>query len=364
MPTPIPSVRTDGPELEFDFPGLLIGVAEYEEGPTGLTVFYFPHGVMAAVDVRGGAAATINTDRLRLGYDQPTVRAIFFTGGSSYGLEAASGIMAELLAMRGNATPSTPAGTTTAPAGGPVAWEMIPTVTGAVVFDFRGRDNPIYPDKQLGRAAIQGARAGRFPLGARGAGRMVNVGKFFGAAFMESAGQGGAFRQAGPTKIAAFTVVNSVGVIVDRAGRVVRGNLDPETGLRSTLAADLNDGSTVRKKRARAVPEPVPPGSPSNADFAFDGQKSPGGGNTTLTVLVTNQQLTHPQLSRLAVQTHTSMARAIQPFHTEKDGDVLFAVTTGKARNPDLEFEELAAHAAEAAWDAVLSAVPRTENAR
>ena len=350
MPTPTPSVRTDGPELEFDFPGLLIGVAEYEEGPTGLTVFYFPQGVMAAVDVRGGAAATINTDRLRLGYDQPTVRAIFFTGGSSYGLEAASGIMAELLAMRDNATPSTPAGATTAPAGGPVAWEMIPTVTGAVVFDFRGRDNPIHPDKQLGRAAIQGARAGRFPQGARGAGRMVNVGKFFGPAFMESAGQGGAFRQTGPTKVAVFTVVNSVGVIVDRAGRVVRGNLDPETGSRSTLAADLNDGSAVRKKRARAVPEPVP--------------QSPGGGNTTLTVLVTNQQLTHPQLSRLALQTHTSMARAIQPFHTEKDGDVLFAVTTGAVRNPDLEFEELAAHAAEAAWDAVLSAVPGTKKAR
>jgi len=348
MPTPIPSVRTDGPELKFDFPGLLIGVAEYEEGPTGLTVFYFPQGVMAAVDVRGGAAATINTDRLRLGYDQPTVRAIFFTGGSSYGLEAASGIMAELLAMRGNAT----------------HWEMIPTVTGAVVFDFRGRDNPIYPDKQLGRAAMQGARAGRFPLGARGAGRMVNVGKFFGPAFMESAGQGGAFRQAGATKIAAFTVVNSVGVIVDREGQVARGNLDPETGLRSTLAADLDDASAARKKRARAAPEPVPPGSPSNTDFALDGQKSPGGSNTTLTVLVTNQQLTHPQLSRLAVQTHTSMARAIQPFHTEKDGDVLFAVTTGEARNPDLEFEELAAHAAETTWDAVLSAVPRTKNAR
>ncbi|MGA2991678.1 MAG: P1 family peptidase, partial [Candidatus Korobacteraceae bacterium] len=330
MPTPVPCVRTDGPQIEFDFSGLLIGVAEYEEGPTGLTVFYFPQGVMAAVDVRGGAAATINTDRLRLGYDQPTVRAVFFTGGSSYGLEAASGIMAELLAIRGRAT-LTPAGATTA-TGGAVAWEMIPTVTGAVVFDFRGRDNAIHPDKPLGRAAIQGARAGHFPVGERGAGRMVNVGKFFGPAFMESAGQGGAFRQAGATKVAVFTVVNSVGVIVDRAGRVVRGNFDPESGLRSTLAQDLADGSAARKKLARVYPESTPP--------------SPGGGNTTLTMLVTNQQLTHPQLSRMALQTHTSMARAIQPFHTEKDGDVLFAATTGEVRNPDLEFEELAAHAA------------------
>ncbi len=331
MTIPTPQIRFDGPAIEFCFPGLLIGIAEYDEGPTGLTVFHFPKGVMTAVDVRGGAAATINTDRLRLGYDQPTVRAIFFTGGSSYGLEAASGIMAELLALRGHAT----------------AWEMIPTVTGAVVFDFRGRNNAIHPDKELGRAALRAAREGQFALGAHGAGRLVNVGKFFGPAFMESSGQGGAFRQIGEVKIAAFSVVNSVGVIVGRDGRVVRGNFDPQTGLRRTLAQDLDDGTAARKRSARGVAEPLP------ASAAPE--------NTTLTVVVVNQRLTYAQLSRLAVQTHTSMARGIQPFHTEKDGDVLYAVTTGEVQNSGLEFEELASYAAELAWDAVLSAVPPLE---
>ncbi|MGA2963175.1 MAG: P1 family peptidase [Candidatus Korobacteraceae bacterium] len=329
MTIPTPQIRFDGPAIEFDFPGLKVGVAEYDEGPTGLTVFHFPEGVMAAVDVRGGAAATINTDRLRLGYDQPTVRAIFFTGGSSYGLEAASGIMAELLALRGHAT----------------AWEMIPTVTGAVVFDFRGRNNAIHPDKELGRAALRAAREGHFPLGAHGAGRLVNVGKFFGPAFMESSGQGGAFRQVGEVRLAAFSVVNSVGVIVDRDGRVVRGNCDPQTALRRTLAQDLNDGTATRKRSVTAaVAEPLP------ASAAPE--------NTTLTVVVVNQRLTYAQLSRLAIQTHTSMARGIQPFHTEKDGDVLYAVTTGEVESTSLEFEELASYAAELAWDAVLSAVP------
>ncbi len=329
MTTLTPQIRFDGPAIEFCFPGLLIGVAEYEEGPTGLTVFHFPKGVMAAVDVRGGAAATINTDRLRLGYDQPTVRAIFFSGGSSYGLEAASGIMAELLALRGNAT----------------AWEMIPTVTGAVVFDFRGRNNAIHPDKELGRAALRAAREGCFPLGAHGAGRLVNVGKFFGPTFMESSGQGGAFRQVGEVKLAAFSVVNSVGVIVGRDGRVVCGNFDPHTGLRHTLAQDLNDGTATRKRSVgRAVAEPLPPSATRE--------------NTTLTVVVVNQKLSYAQLSRLAIQTHTSMARGIQPFHTEKDGDVLYAVTTGEVESSGLEFEELASYAAELAWDAVLSAVP------
>ncbi len=329
MTIPTPRIRFDGPALEFCFPGLLIGAAEYEEGPTGLTVFHFPKGVMAAVDVRGGAAATINTDRLRLGYDQPAVRAIFFTGGSSYGLEAASGIMAELLVLGGHAT----------------AWEMIPTVTGAVVFDFRGRNNAIHPDKELGRAALRAACEGRFPLGAQGAGRMVHVGKFFGPTFMESSGQGGAFRQVGDVKLAAFSVVNSIGVVVGRDGRVVRGNFDPLTAQRRTLAQDLNDGTAQRKRSvASPIAEPLPVSATPE--------------NTALTVVAVNQKLSYTQLNRLAIQTHTSMARGIQPFHTERDGDVLYAVTTGEVESTGLEFEELASYAAELAWDAVLSAVP------
>jgi len=55
LPRPLPKVHKDGPSLRFDFPGMMVGIAEYEEGPTGTTVFYFPDGVKGAVDVRGGA---------------------------------------------------------------------------------------------------------------------------------------------------------------------------------------------------------------------------------------------------------------------------------------------------------------------
>ncbi len=162
---------------------------------------------------------------------------------------------------------------------------------------------------------------------------------------MESSGQGGAFRQVGDVKLAAFSVVNSVGVIVGRDGRVVRGNFDPQTAQRRTLAQDLNDGkASLKRGVASAVAEPLPSATAAE--------------NTTLTVVVVNQKLTYAQLSRLAIQTHTSMARGIQPFHTEKDGDVLYAVTTGEVESTGLEFEELASYAAELAWDAVLSAVP------
>lgn len=318
--SPVPQTSFTGPVLEFDFPDLHIGVAEYEDGPTGATVFHFPAGAMAAVDVRGGAAATVNTERLRLGHERPTVRAVVFAGGASYGLEAAAGVMAELLERDRQAT----------------HWERVPTVTGAVVYDFRHRSNAIYPDKQLGRAALAAALPGRFPLGPQGAGRCVHVGKLFGPRYMESAGQGGAFRQIGRVKIAVFTVVNAVGAIVDREGRVVRGNRAPESGLRTSFAADLLDGTGQRKRELE--PQPIAPLE-----------------NTTLTLLVINRRVRHLELGRLAIQTHTSLARAIQPFHTEHDGDVLFAVSTGEVEDTEISVQDLAVYAGEEAWDAVLS---------
>jgi len=81
-------------------------------------------------------------------------------------------------------------------------------------------------------------------------------------------------------------------------------------------------------------------------------------GNTTLTLVVTNQKLPFWALERLAVQVHGSMNRAIQPFATEDDGDVLYAVTTDEVDNPALSPMDLGVVASELAWDAVLSSVP------
>ena len=72
----VPRTSFSGPALELDFADLHIGVAEYDEGPTGAAVFYFPAGVMAAVDVRGAAAATVNTERLRASVYPPEPRNV------------------------------------------------------------------------------------------------------------------------------------------------------------------------------------------------------------------------------------------------------------------------------------------------
>jgi L-aminopeptidase/D-esterase-like protein len=288
---------------------LHVGVAEYSEGPTGCTVFYFPTGPMpCAIDVRGGSPGVFG--------NYGAVHAIALVGGSCYGLEAATGVSAELLARRGYAA----------------AWQDIALVAGAVIFDFGARDNAIYPDKALGRAAVKAARPGRFPLGRHGAGCSATVGKWSRLGTRETAGQGGAFRQAGPTKVAVFSVVNAVGAIVDREGRVVRGELDPGSGRRAPAAARLEQILAQGETLAAAPP-----------------------GNTTLTVVVTNQKLSHRELTQLGRQVHASMARAIQPIHALADGDVLFSVSTQEVDNPALPHTALGVLASELAWDAVLT---------
>jgi len=285
----------DTPALAFDFQGLEIGVAEYEEGPTGCTVFHLPSAAALAIDVRGGSPG-VNGQHLEF------INAICFAGGSLYGLEASTGVAAELFAKRGYST----------------AWLDIALVSGAIIFDYGVRDNSIYPDKELGRAAVRALRSGHFPLGARGAGRSATAGHGEGA---ELAGQGGAYRASGPTKVLAFAVVNAYGVVVDRAGRTVRGRpTGPEPGRVALGAGPLS---------------------------------------TTLSLVVTNQQLDHLQLRSLGRQVHASMGRAIQPFHARWDGDVNYAVSTQTVANPELDEVTLGELASEAMWDAILASCDR-----
>jgi L-aminopeptidase/D-esterase-like protein len=307
----VPRTSFDGPTLDFDFPSLRIGVAEYEEGPTGCTVFHFPNKAFVSVDIRGGSPGVMEH-----GYGD--YDAICFAGGSLLGLEAAAGVRAEVLAMQDYS----------------ISWDTMPLVSGAIIWDW-GRKNTIYPDKELGRAALKCASTGTFPIGPRGAGRSAGCGPGFAGVAREATGQGGAFRQVGPTKIAVFTVVNAVGVIVNRQGQVVRGHIDPKTGKRYSYA-ELLERRIASKK----------------------GTESPKG-NTTLTLVITNQKLEQYSQQQIGRQVHCSMARAIQPFHTRNDGDVLYMVTTNEVRNRPLNEMALGVLASELAWDAVLSIVQK-----
>ena len=309
-----------GPTLTFDWPDIKVGVGAYEEGPTGLTIIRFMLGAAVVVDSRGGAPATVNTDSLRLGYATPHIDAIVFAGGAVYGEEAVTAVMTGLKdeGVRGGAR------------------DERARATGAVIHDLGERRlNEIYPDKRLAQAALEALRPGVFPLGAQGAGRMAMQGSFFGC--LAHSGQGAAFREINGVKIAAFVVVNAFGSIVDRQGDLVSCHPAPSWGGTPKIAELMLNAPASRD----------PDWQPSDTDR-----------NTTVSLVVTNRKLNYAELQRLAIQVHTSMARAIQPFSTFADGDTLFAATTDQAPASAMSAIDLDTMAGEIMWDAVLASVP------
>lgn len=195
--------------VAFDYPGLKIGVAEYDEGPTGCTVLSFDKPAICTSDIRGGAPGFLG------GYG--VADAICFAGGSLYGLEAATGVSAEILKERGIAR-----------------WGQIACVQSAIIYDFGPRATTVYPDKALGSLARTEAKAGGCPVGQVGAGRLATVGKVLESVRYrpEVGGQGAAFREINTVKVLVVTVVNALGVIIDKSGKVIRGLRDSETGKR------------------------------------------------------------------------------------------------------------------------------------
>lgn len=305
-----------GRTVAYDFPGVEVGSVEYAEGPTGVTVLSIPAGARMAIDARGGAIGMSN------GY-QYHAHAIALAGGSLHGMSAGSGVADELRFRQ----PS-----------GRVAIDDLVLVSTAVVYDYAGRDNSVFPDAALGRAAVRAARHGSVPTGRCGAGATTSTGKLH-EERSEYAGQGAAFRQAGAAKVLVVTVVNPMGVVVGRDGSVVRGNYDAATGQRGLLEEDwiaaLAEGTSLDAQR----------------------------GNTTITAVITNVKLNDRDLAQFGRQVHGSMNRAIRPFATAFDGDVLFALTTDEvdpgvtAAGHPVSPLAVGALASEVAWDAVLEAV-------
>jgi L-aminopeptidase/D-esterase-like protein len=296
--------------VAFDLPGVSVGVADDDDGPTGCTVVLFDTFARAAIDVRHDMPGIFNPGT-------QVVEAVCLAGGSVMGLSASAGVAEELYA-----------------AGGSDPMRM-PVVSGGVIYDLAapGRSG-IYPDAALGRAAVRAARPGVVPVGPLGAGRSATCGKLGIQGWGEPAGQGAAFGTLGGVRILVLVVVNALGVIVDRAGTVVRGNKDPATGLRSHLTAEQMVHGTERGRQR------------------FEQRFTEA---TTLTVVVTDARLRGHDLAPVARQIHASLARAIHPFHLRRDGDTLWMLTTNAVTDSDIAPAALGTAASELAWDAVLT---------
>tara|TARA_R110000868_G_scaffold99515_5_gene273797 strand:+ start:4724 stop:5641 length:918 start_codon:yes stop_codon:yes gene_type:complete len=277
--------------LTTNFENLEVGVATNPAGPTGTTVIHFPKGAIGAMDSRGGAVAVREGSSVDETNTWGWLDAIALSGGSTFGLEAADGVAAEILKLRG----------------GKVKFDTIPAVPAAIVYDFTGRDTSVYPDRELGAKAFQARVKNKVPYGRVGGGTHVSVGKWFDELKPEKSGQGAAYFEKNGIKVLVITVVNAVGNVLDEKGDIIKGSLDEKTGER------INILERVKEKI----------------------ESTPIKGNTTITAVITNVKFDRLALKRLAIMAHTSMAKVIDPFHTPWDGDVLFAVSTREMEKPE-----------------------------
>jgi L-aminopeptidase/D-esterase-like protein len=259
----------------------------------GVTVVLTPPGTVGAVDCRGGAPGTRETDLLDPANTVRFVDAVLLAGGSAYGLAAADGVMRWLeehergVAMGGG---------------------VVPIVPGAVIFDLPVGGRDCRPTAEFGYLACQaadaafGAQGDALAVGTVGAGVGARAGVLKGGV-----GTASTTLQSGAT-VGAVVVVNSAGDVVDRA-----------TGL--PWQADLIEEFALTAPPAEQVaalallPSPL---SPLNAPL-----------NTTIGVVATDAALSKAACRQVAIAAHDGLARTIRPAHTPLDGDTVFALATG-----------------------------------
>ncbi len=259
-----------------DVPGIRVGHDTNLEAATGCTVVLCASPAVGGVDVRGGSPATRETDLLRPMNLVEEVHAVVLTGGSAFGLDAASGVM-RYLEEQGQ--------------GFDAGVARVPIVPAAAIFDLAFGSATIRPDAASGYRASEQATDDGTEQGNVGAGTGATVGKMAGPAFMMKGGLGSA-----STRLNGDIIVGAI-VAVNAAGDVI----DPET--RQTVAGARN-----------------PLGG-----FIFENPI----GNTTIAVVATNAALSKEEVNKVAQMAHNGLAQALRPAHTMFDGDTVFALALG-----------------------------------
>lgn len=273
--------------LITDVAGLRVGNAEDHALRSGATVLVGDRPFVAAVNVMGGAPGTRETDLLAPDRLVQEVDALVLSGGSAFGLDAASGVADGLREMgRGFA----------------VGDMRVPIVPGAILFDLlNGGDKGWHenPYKRLGRAALAAASAD-FPLGTAGAGTGATTGNLKGGLGSASAVLGNG------VTVGALVAVNALGRVTVGDGR-------------QFWAAPWEIGAEFGGLGL--------PGLFMPTDEPRPGKRM--GEATTIAIVATDAVLTQAQALRMATAAQDGMARSIVPSHTPFDGDLVFAVATG-----------------------------------
>ena len=300
--------------------GVKVGSVTLTERPTGCTAILFKDGTTGSVDVRGGAPGTRETDLLNPVNNVQIVNAISLSGGSAFGLDAASGVMKWLDEKN---------------IGYPVgASGVVPIVPAAILFDLGFGGKPkIRPGADCGYQAAGLASEAPVQEGNVGAGAGATVGK--------SGGGGGA--GGGPMKAgigsAAITMPNGLVVAAIVAVNAVGDIIDPWTGQVVAGARGADGKLADARKMLRGG----------------GGREGRAGENTTIGLVVTNAKLTKVQAQKMAQMAHDGYARAISPVHTPGDGDTIFSAATG-TWDGAVNYGQIGSLAAEAMADAIVRA--------
>ncbi|WP_263080421.1 P1 family peptidase [Endozoicomonas sp. Mp262] len=280
------------PDRIFSINGLKIGQATDLQGMTGVTVLRFDNGATCAVDVRGAAPGTRETDLLRPENLVDKVHAIVLGGGSAFGLAAMTGVTDCLAEQK---------------IGFQTEGGCIPIVTGAILYDLTIGSPDSRPDSNMGKRAALSASRKNLTEGNIGAGTGATVGKVMGTELATKSGLGTFCLTKDNLVVAAIIAVNAWGDVI-KNGKVIAGSRTPD-----------NQGF-INSKEAILSGRDKP---------AFSGQ------NTTIGTIITNATLSKSQALKVAQMAHDGYSRAINPVHTLYDGDTIFAAATGEIEQSD-----------------------------
>jgi L-aminopeptidase/D-esterase-like protein len=305
-----------------DVAGIRVGHHTDPRRPTGCTAILFDEPVTAGADYDGSAPGEMLGVMLQPVSPVDRIHGILLTGGGPMGLGAVAGIV-RYLEARGIGYNWGPPNV------------RVPIVVGAVIDDLSLGDGRIRPDPEAAVKACAAAAPTPVTEGSIGAGAGATVGKMFrsrGLGGMKG-GIGTVSLRRGDVVVSALAVVNAAGDIVDwRTGRIVAGarTADGSAFVNSAalLQRDLEAGASAA---------------------ALDDQPFRA---TTLTIVATNVALDKTSLTKLAMMVNTGAARAINPYHTQGDGDQVIAVSTNRLKR-EVSLTAIGSTAAEAAADAI-----------